>query len=94
VVEEGLLPSLAPVLKRHTVLLAALTDPQVTLLAGSRGDAADVYAAAAAEKAMAERRRLAGLLRRRGVEIVDAPPAHFASAVSDAYLGLKAVGRL
>jgi uncharacterized protein (DUF58 family) len=94
VIEEGLLPSLAPVLRRHTVLLAALADPRVTELAGSRGDVADVYAAAAAERALAERRRLAGLLRRRGVDVVDAPPEHFASAVSDAYLALKAAGRL
>jgi uncharacterized protein (DUF58 family) len=94
VVEEGLLPALTPVLRRHTVLLAALADPQVNELAGSRGDVSDIYAAAAAERALAERRRLAGLLRRRGVEVVDTPPAHFASAVSDAYLALKAAGRL
>jgi uncharacterized protein (DUF58 family) len=94
VVEEGLLPALTPVLRRHTVLLAALADPRVSELAGSRGDVSDIYAAAAAERALAERRRLAGLLRRRGVEVVDTPPAHFASAVSDAYLALKAAGRL
>lgn len=94
VVEEGLLPSLAPLLRRHTVLIAALSDPRVTELTGSRGEASDIYAAAAAERALAERRRLAGLLRRRGVDVVDAPPAHFASAVSDAYLALKAAGRL
>jgi uncharacterized protein (DUF58 family) len=94
VIEEGLLPSLAPVLRRHTVLLAALSDPRVVELAAGRGDVADVYAAAAAERALAERRRLAGLLRRRGVEVVDAPPEHFASAVSDAYLALKAAGLL
>jgi uncharacterized protein (DUF58 family) len=94
VVEEGLLPALSPLLRRHTVLLAALGDPRVAELAASRGDVSDVYAAAAAERALAERRRLAGLLRRRGVEVVDVPPAHFASAVSDAYLALKAAGRL
>jgi uncharacterized protein (DUF58 family) len=94
VVEEGLLPSLAPVLRRHTVLIAALSDPRVAELAAGRGDVADVYAAAAAERSLDERRRLAGLLRRRGVEVVDAPPAHFASAVSDTYLALKAAGRL
>lgn len=94
VVEEGLLPALAPVLRRHTVLIAALSDPWVVELAAGRGEVADVYAAAAAERSLAERRRLAGLLRRRGVEVVDAPPAHFASAVSDTYLALKAAGRL
>ncbi len=34
------------------------------------------------------------LLRRRGVEVVEAPPETFAPAVSDAYLALKAAGRL
>jgi uncharacterized protein (DUF58 family) len=94
VVEESLLPSLAPLLRRHTVLIAALADPRVAELLGARGDVSDVYGAAAAERAQAERRRLAGLLRRRGVEVVDAPPSHFASAVADAYLELKAAGRL
>jgi uncharacterized protein (DUF58 family) len=94
VVEESLLPSLAPLLRRHTVVIAALADPRVAELVGARGNVADVYGAAAAERAQAERRRLAGLLRRRGVEVVDAPPSHFASAVADAYLELKAAGRL
>jgi uncharacterized protein (DUF58 family) len=53
-----------------------------------------VYAAAAAERARGERRRMTGLLRRRGVEVVEAPPETFAPAVCDAYLALKAAGRL
>jgi len=53
-----------------------------------------VYDAAAAEQARGERRRMTALLRLRGVEVVDAPPASFAPAVSDAYLSLKAAGRL
>jgi uncharacterized protein (DUF58 family) len=76
------------------VLIAALADPRVAELVSARGNVSDVYGAAAAERAQAERRRLAGLLRRRGVEVVDAPPSHFASAVADAYLELKAAGRL
>jgi uncharacterized protein (DUF58 family) len=94
VVEESLLPSLAPLLRRHTVVIAALADQRVAELVSARGNVSDVYGAAAAERAQAERRRLAGLLRRRGVEVVDAPPSHFASAVADAYLALKAAGRL
>ena len=50
--------------------------------------------AAAAERSRTERRRLTAVLRRRGVEVVDAPPEVFAPAVSDAYLALKAAGRL
>jgi uncharacterized protein (DUF58 family) len=93
-IEEGLLPSLAPLLRRHEVMLASVADPRVAELATGRGDAEAVYAAAAAERAIAERARLAGLLRRRGVEVVDVVPEHFAGAVADRYLTLKAAGLL
>ncbi len=94
VVEEGLLPSLGALTARHTVLVAAVADPLVDAMLRGRGDPHAVYGAAAAERATAERRRLVALLRRRGVEVVDAPPATFAPSVADAYLALKAAGRL
>jgi uncharacterized protein (DUF58 family) len=93
-VEEGLMPSLPPLLRRHEVMIAAVADPKVAELAAGRGDAEAVYSAAAAERAIAERARLAGLLRRRGVEVVDVVPEHFAGAVADRYLTLKAAGLL
>ncbi len=93
-VEDGLLPALPPLLRRHEVMVAAVTDPRVAELADDRGDPEAVYAAAAAERSLAERRRLAAALQRRGVEVVDAGPEHFASAVSDRYLALKAAGLL
>ena len=95
--EEGLLPALGSLTSRHTVLLAAVADPRVEELAAGGGGTDPVgatYDRAAAERARSERRRLTALLRRRGVEVVDAPPASFAPAVSDAYLALKAAGRL
>jgi len=92
--ESGLLPHLASLTSRHTVLLAAVADPRVEQMARAGGSVEDVYDAAAAERARTERRRLTALLRRRGVEVVDAPPEAFAPAVSDAYLALKAAGRL
>ena len=93
-IEEGLLPALEPLLRRHEVMVAAVADPLVTEMVAARGTAEAVYSAAAAERAVAERRRLAALLRRRGVEVVDVAPDHFASAVSDRYLALKAAGLL
>ncbi|NHC13040.1 DUF58 domain-containing protein [Motilibacter deserti] len=93
-VEEGLLPVLGRLLHRHTVLVAAVSDPRVAELADARGDAATVYAAASAERARAERARLVELLRRRGVEVVDALPDELAPALADRYLALKAAGRL
>lgn len=92
--ETGLLPLLSSLTSRHTVLLAAVADPRVEEMASGGGSVEQVYDAAAAERARNERRRLTALLRRRGVEVVDAPPESFAPAVSDAYLSLKAAGRL
>ncbi|WP_395104522.1 DUF58 domain-containing protein [Actinomadura sp. SCN-SB] len=92
--EEGLLPLLPQLTSRHLVMLAAVGDPRVGEMAGARGDLASVYDAAAAERARAERRRLTAELRTHGVEVVDAPPEDLAPALADAYLALKAAGRL
>jgi uncharacterized protein (DUF58 family) len=93
-VEQGLLPVLSGLTARHTVVIAAVGDPRIAELAGRRGDTEAVYDAAAAERALADRRRVMGQLRRRGVLLVDAPAETFASAVADEYLSLKAAGRL
>jgi uncharacterized protein (DUF58 family) len=93
-VEEGLLPGLPSLVRRHRVVVAAVADPRVAAMAAGRADSAAVYDAAAAERALAERRHTARLLDRRGVTVVDAPPARLAPAVADTYLALKAAGRL
>jgi uncharacterized protein (DUF58 family) len=93
-IEAGLLPIVPSIVRRHTMLLASVSDPRVDELAATRDDAASSYAAAAAEATLSERERIASLLRRRGVLVVSAPPADFASKVADAYLDLKAAGRL
>jgi uncharacterized protein (DUF58 family) len=93
-VQEGLLPWLPPLLARHRVLVAAVAEPRLAELAAARGDSAAVYGAAAAEQALAERRAVAALLRRRGVTVVDATPDDLAPAVADAYLTVKAAGQL
>ncbi|MDD7918424.1 DUF58 domain-containing protein [Actinomycetospora callitridis] len=93
-VAEGLDPVLGSLLRRHTVLLAAVDDPELATMAAGRGDAEAVYTAAAAETARAARRRTAERLGRRGVEVVDAGPEELPPAVADRYLALKAAGRL
>ncbi|MFE5687380.1 DUF58 domain-containing protein [Streptomyces sp. NPDC056512] len=93
-VEEGLLPVLSRLTKRHTVLVASVADPTIAEMAGSRGNTEAVYDAAAAAQAQAERHRTAELLTRRGVTVVDATPNDLAPALADAYLALKAAGRL
>src|SRR5215475_4477519 len=93
-VELGLLPVLDALVARHTVLIASVGDPALTEMSGRRGDTEAVYGAAAAERALAERRRVTALLRSRGVLVVDEPADIFPSRVTDAYLALKAAGRL
>jgi uncharacterized protein (DUF58 family) len=93
-VEEGLLPLIGSLLRRHTVLVASVTDPRLDAMAEARSDAAQAYGAAAAEGARSERSRIEATLRRRGVLVVSGPPETFASRVADAYLDLKAAGRL
>ena len=92
---EGLLPVLPRLAARHRVILASVHDPALAaLVARPPSTVADAYAAAAAHQAYAERGRVRAALTRHGVEVVDAPLDEFASKVSDAYLTLKAAGRL
>ncbi|MFE3517127.1 DUF58 domain-containing protein [Streptomyces sp. NPDC059166] len=93
-VEEGLLPVLPMLTKRHTVLVAAVADPHIETMARSRGTVEAVYDAAAAAQAQSLRLRTATRLRRLGVTVVDAAPDDLAPAVADAYLALKAAGSL
>jgi uncharacterized protein (DUF58 family) len=91
---EGLLPRLPLLTSRHLLVVGAVADARLDELAAGRGDAQAVYAAAAAEHARAERASIAALLRQRGVTVVDAPPDRLPPALADAYLDLKAAGRL
>ncbi|MYX14076.1 DUF58 domain-containing protein [Streptomyces sp. SID8374] len=93
-IEEGLLPLLPQLTQRHTVLLAAVSDPRIEEMAKGRGTVDAVYEAAAGTQAQAERRDTAEKLQRHGVVVVDATPDNLAPALADAYLALKAAGRL
>ncbi|MGW1167971.1 DUF58 domain-containing protein [Streptomyces sp. NPDC002550] len=93
-VEQGLLPVLPQLTQRHTLLVASVADPHIARMAESRGSAEAVYEAAAAAQAQSERQRTAQQLRRHGVTVVDATPEDLAPALADAYLALKAAGRL
>jgi uncharacterized protein (DUF58 family) len=93
-VAEGLLPAIPSLVRRHTVLVASIADPALDSMAAGRGDAEAVYGAAAAEATQSERADVAASLRRRGVDVLEAGPTNFASKLADAYLELKASGRL
>lgn len=122
--EEGLLPALAPLTARHTVMVASVRNPNPTpnptpnpapnptespqlvgISANSgrigddaeilrRGDASEVYLSAAQARADLDRAHVATVLARMGVRVVEASPAEIAPKVADAYLDMKAAGRL
>jgi uncharacterized protein (DUF58 family) len=92
--DTGLLPAARLLAARHELVVASVSDPSVAALAAARADSADVYTAAAAELAAAARREVTQRLARLGAHVVDAPADVFASKVTDAYLDLKAAGRL
>jgi uncharacterized protein (DUF58 family) len=92
--DEGLMPVLPQLSAKHQVIVAAVADPRVDLLAAGRSDAAQVYDAAAAERSRNDRRAIASRLRRSGVDVVDALPEELAPALADRYLAMKAAGKL
>ncbi|MEU1087776.1 DUF58 domain-containing protein [Streptomyces sp. NPDC005892] len=92
--EEGLLTVLPQLTARHTVIVAAVADPRIDGMTHGRGSVEAVYEAAAGIRAQAQRLRTAERLQRHGAVVVDALPESLAPALADAYLALKAAGRL
>ncbi len=94
-VGESLLPALPLLLRRHVVLVAAVRDPDVARWANDPVDDAEgAYRASAAAAALDERDAAVARLRGMGVVVVDAAPGELAPQLADAYLDLKARGRL
>ncbi|GGC87623.1 lipoprotein [Tersicoccus solisilvae] len=92
--EEGLLPVLPALGEKHVVVVASVRDPQLDETAAERGTVSEVYRAAAAERARLERAAMTAQLRLLGVEVVDEPPDLLPPRLADAYIRLKATGRL
>jgi uncharacterized protein (DUF58 family) len=93
-IEEGLLPVLPALARRHRVVIASVKDPALDEMATERGDLESVYGAAAAEQVLERRRRTAEILSALGVDIVDADADRLPPALADHYLSLKARGLL
>lgn len=89
-----LLAMLPTLTRRHTVVVAAVTDPGVVAATFDRGGSDEVYRAASAERALLDVARVAAAIRQVGAEVVTAPPADLPPALADRYLALKAAGRL
>ncbi len=94
-VAETLLPALPLVVRSHLVLVASVADPEVAGWARSvPDDAGSTYRKAAASASLADRARTVARLRSLGATVVDAEPGRLAPLLADAYLKVKATGRL
>jgi uncharacterized protein (DUF58 family) len=94
-VGESLLPALPMIARNHVVIIGAVRDPDVAGWAAAvPGDPAEVYRKASAAATLAERARAAARLRGLGATVIDADPGDLAPALADAYLKVKATGRL
>lgn len=92
---ETLIPALPLLLQHHIVMIGAVRDPEVEKWRTDRpDDVGGAFRAAGAATVTRARTRTAALLQRMGVMVVDAPPGELAGALADAYLGVKATGRL
>ncbi|MDQ6909189.1 MAG: DUF58 domain-containing protein [Actinomycetota bacterium] len=92
---ETLLPALPLVTRRHLVVVASVTDPEVLRWAHAvPHDAGDSYRKAAAVNSLADRARTVARLRGLGATVIDAEPGRLAPLLADAYLKVKATGRL
>ncbi|WP_439030863.1 DUF58 domain-containing protein [Gordonia terrae] len=93
-VEESLLPPLAVLAQRYKVIIGSVADPALDHMLAKRGDAAQIYDAAAAARTITLRNRTATALSRLGVDVVDAEPAKLPAKLADHYLLLKSRGLL
>ena len=92
--DTGLLPAARTLAARHEVVVASAADPALARFASRPRGRSDVYVAAAAELAGTRRASVVAQLGAIGVHVVDAPADVLAANVADAYLDLKAAGRL
>jgi len=91
---RGLLSVLPQLTRRHTVLVSSVIDPTVAEVTRQRGSRAEVYRAAAGERALLDMARVSAAIRQLGGDVVTAAPADLPPALADRYIALKAAGRL
>ncbi len=91
---EGMGTVLPVLAHDHRVMIAHVTDPSETARLRLSADRGQVYDAAASARLDLATTTLAARVAQLGVEVVRADPDRLAPAVCDAYLALKAAGRL
>ena len=91
---RALLSVLPQLTRTHTVVVASVTDPDVSATARVRNDRDAIYRAASAERALLDTARVSAAIRQLGADVVTASPAELPPALADRYIALKAAGRL
>lgn len=92
---QTMIPALPLLLRRHLVLVGSVRDPEVEEWRTAEVEHVDdAFRAAGAVTVQRVRTRTAGLMQRLGATVVDQPPGRLAGALADAYLTMKARGRL
>ena len=92
---QPLLDAMPVLARRHAVVVAGVTDPDLEQMVHTPPRApADVYAAAVALDVLDARARVAAQLRRAGADVVEARPDLLPSACVGAYLRAKARAQL
>lgn len=99
IVEESaagpLLDALPLLARRHAVVLASVTDPDLeAAIRTPPARARDVYAQTVALDVLGARARVAASLRHAGCQVVEEPPERLAAACVRAYLTQKARARV
>ncbi|PWB96077.1 DUF58 domain-containing protein [Homoserinimonas hongtaonis] len=91
---RALLAMLPQLTRRHTVVVSSVSDPDVMDASVTRTTTAEVYRAAAAERALLDSARVSMAIRQLGGDVVTARPSELPPALADRYIALKAAGRL
>jgi uncharacterized protein (DUF58 family) len=95
VAARSLLAAMPLLSRRHAVVVASASDPDLTeILTREPETRSDVMAASVANEMLTTRARVASRLRRTGAEVIEARPDRLAAACTRAYLTAKSRARL
>ncbi|MCK6528720.1 DUF58 domain-containing protein [Myxococcota bacterium] len=88
--DEEMIEAVGRAAKRHLALFVAVRDPHLRRIAFARPqDGADPFRQAVALELLEDRRRVLGLMARRGIHTLDVDPGAIAAPVLNAYLSLR-----
>lgn len=94
-VSRGLIAHLGGLAKQHLVLVVCLTDPELLRISSQvPSDSRELYEKTAALEVLSQRIETKAKLSSLGIMVIDVPPAEFSPAAVNAYLEVKASGRL